>query len=191
MVRPILSKDSKLHYKLRQLSWQGNLGLILILLSILLMLFIAIPNAQQKDALQTSVAELEANAVAGKSNAKPDNQFDVVAQLNSLIPKQTDANSKIAQMLHAATDAGLATDKVDYAAQPYSNSLIKYQIKFPTQGSYMQIRHFINTVLNELPTMALTDIQLKRDDIGSDLIDANIQFNLYVLKNGYTRKNDN
>jgi Tfp pilus assembly protein PilO len=188
MVNPFFGKDSKAYYRLRQLSWQGNLGLILIALSILLILFIISPNLQKREALQTTVVELEANAAAGKSHAKPDKQFDVIGQLNGLMPKQNDANSKIAQLLHAATDAGLATDKVDYAAQSYSNSLVKYQIKFPTQGNYTQIRRFINTVLNELPTMALTDIKLKRDDIGSDLINANIQFNLYVLKNGYMRK---
>ena len=190
MVKPLFNKDSKLHYKWRQLSWQGNLGLFFIFLSILLMLFIVVPNVQKKNMLQINMAQLETKVTAENGNAKPDKQFDVIAHLNGLMPKQNEANSKIAQILHAATDAGLAIDKVDYASQSYSDSLIKYQIKFPTQGSYTQIRHFINTVLNELPTIALTDIQLKRDDIGSDLIDANIRFNLYVLKNGYIRKNE-
>lgn len=182
MVKPIFGKDSKLHYKLRQLGWQGAIGLTFIAVSILLLLFIALPNAKKMDGLIISLAELRAKAAAGQLSVKPENEFDVTAKLSALTPKQGEANKKIAQILHTATEAGLTTDKVDYAAQPYSASLIKYQIKLPTQGSYIQIRQFLNSVLNELPTVALTDIKLKREDIGSDLIDAHIQFNLYVRK---------
>jgi hypothetical protein len=183
MVNPVFSKNSKLHYRLRQLGWQGAIGLIFIAASILLQLFITNPNAKKMDGLMISLAELQAKVTAGQVEAKPDSQFDVVAKLNALTPKQGEANKKIAQILHTATETGLSTDKVDYAAQSYSTSLIKYQIKLPTQGSYIQIRQFLNSVLNALPTVALTDIKLKREDIGSDLIDAHIQFNLYVRKN--------
>jgi len=172
-----------LHYKLQQLGWQGVLGLIFIAISILLLIFVLVPSTKKMDALNLSFAELKANKSKGNAEVKPDSQLDVIATLNALMPKQNEANNKIAQILHAATSVGLATDKVDYAAQTYSSSFIKYQIKFPTQGSYIQIRQFINAVLNALPTLALADINLKREDIGSDLIDANIQFNLYVSKN--------
>lgn len=182
MVKPIFGKDSKLHYKLQQLGWQGAMGLSFIAASTLLLLFIALPNTKKMDGLIIRLAELQAKTAAGQTNAKPDNQFDVIAKLNAVTPSQGDANKRIMQILHAATEVGLATDKVDYVAQPYSTSLIKYQIKFPTQGSYIQIRQFLNGVLNALPTVALTDIKLKREDIGSDLIDAHIQFNLYVRK---------
>lgn len=198
MVKPIYnqkfnsSKQSKLHdtlnYKLRQLGWQGVLGLIFIAISILLLIFVLVPSTQKMDALNLSFAELKANKANVKIEPKSDNQLDVIGKLNALMPKQSDANSKIAQILHAATTIGLATDKVDYAAQTYSGSFIKYQIKFPTQGSYIQIRQFINAVLNALPTLALADIKLKREDIGSDVIDANIQFNLYVSKNSNVRE---
>jgi len=192
MVNPIPNKQSKLyytlHYRLRQLGWQGALGLIFIAISILLLIFVLVPSTKKIDALNLSFAELKANKAKGKAEIKPDSQLDVIAKLNGLMPKQNEANNKIAQILHAATIVGLATDKVDYAAQTYSGSFIKYQIKFPTQGSYIQIRQFINAVLNAQPTLALADIKLKREDIGSDLIDANIQFNLYVSKNPNVRE---
>ena len=186
------SKQSKLHdilnYKLRQLGWQGVLGLIFIAMSILLLIFVLVPSTQKIDALNLSFAELKANKSKGSVEVKADSQLDVIAKMNGLMPKQNEANNKIAQILHAATTVGLATDKVDYAAQTYSGSFIKYQIKFPTQGSYIQIRQFINNALNALPTLALADIKLKREDIGSDVIDANIQFNLYVSKNANVRE---
>ncbi|WP_020168492.1 MULTISPECIES: type 4a pilus biogenesis protein PilO [Methylotenera] len=187
MVKPVFSKQSKLHdslhYRLRKLGWQGIFGLIFIAISILLLIFVLVPNTKKMDALNLSFVELKANKAKGKVEIKPDSQLDVIAKLNGLMPKQNEANNKIAQILHAATEVGLATDKVDYASQPYSPALIKVQIKFPTQGSYIQIRQFINAVLNALPTLALADIKLKREDIGRDSIDANIQFNLYVSKN--------
>lgn len=184
MVKPVFNTQARLQYQLKQLGWQGILGLILIGLSVLLLLFAVMPDTKKIDALSVSYAELKANVVKGKVQAKPDHHLDVTTTLNALTPKQSEANSQIALMLNIATHAGLTTDKVDYASQSYSSSLLKYQIKFPTQGSYIQIRQFINEVLNALPTIALADIRLKRDDIGNDVIDANIQFNLYVRKNG-------
>ena len=81
-----------------------------------------------------------------------------------------------------ATDNGLVVNKVEYE-QPLSVSpLIQYQIKLPLSGSYMQIRQFINQVLNTLPSIALSDISLKREDIATDIVDAQIQFTLYLQK---------
>ena len=190
MVNPILNPHSKLYYRIRQSGWQGILGLALIAISILLMLFVVMPSINNWDAMMIRFTALEENKANGKMQSIPDPQIDIVALLNRQLPQQEEANRKIAQILHAATDAGLVTDKVDYASQPYSTSLLKYQIRLPTQGSYIQIRQFIQAVLNALPTAALADIQFRREDIGSELIDANIQFNLYVSKNAYLGKSD-
>ncbi len=192
MVNPISKKPSTwllaLNYKLRRLGWQGVLGLIFIAISALLLIFVIMPNTKKIEALELSFAELKANKAKGKVAVKSDSQLDVIVKLNGLMPKQSQANNKIAQILYAATNEGLATDKVDYASQSYASDLMKYQIKFPTQGSYIQIRHFINTVLKALPTLALTDIKLKREDIGSEVIDANIQFSLYARRNAIARE---
>jgi hypothetical protein len=59
---------------------------------------------------------------------------------------------------------------------------MQYQIKLPVQGSYIQVRQFINHVLNTLPAVALNDISLKREDIASDLVYARLQFTLYLKR---------
>jgi len=59
---------------------------------------------------------------------------------------------------------------------------MQYQIKLPLTGSYIQIRRFINQVLNAMPSIALSDISIKREDISSEVIDARIQFTLYLQK---------
>ena len=190
MVKPIFDPHSKFYYRFRQLGWQGILGLVLVAISILLMLLVVIPNMSKMDKMGVHFAALQADKNIGKMQSKPDPKIDVIAQLNRLLPKQNEANSSIKQILLVASDIGLVTDKVDYASQAYSENLLKYQIRLPTQGSYIQIRQFINAVLNALPTTALADIQFRREDIGSELIDANIQFNLYVSKHGYFVKRE-
>ena len=190
MVKPIFDPHSKFYYRFRQLGWQGILGLVLVAISILLMLLVVIPNMSKMDKMGVHFAELQADKNNGKMQSKPDPKIDVIAQLNRLLPKQNEANSSIKQILLVASDIGLVTDKVDYASQAYSENLLKYQIRLPTQGSYIQIRQFINAVLNALPTAALADIQFKREGIGSDLVDATIQFNLYVSNHGYFVKSE-
>ncbi|TFW71619.1 hypothetical protein C3Y98_05880 [Methylotenera oryzisoli] len=171
-----------LQYKLRQLGWQGWLGLSLLLVSLLLMVMVVRPQASKIETLTSHILELKTNPNINKLKVKTDTQFDIEQKFYALLPQKNEANNKITEILHAATSAGIVTNKVEYSSQSLSATLIKYQISLPVQGSYVQIRQFINAVLNNLPTVALNDISMKRENIGSDLIEANIKFTIYLRK---------
>lgn len=169
-----------LGYKLRQLSWQGLLGIALLVSSLLAYLIISNPKIQQLAQLQSKYSALKANS---KSNFKNDNSekyFDITQRFYAFLPKQNDANREISRILGEANSAGLVTDKVEYSQSNLSSSLVQYQIKLPLSGSYMQIRQFLKQVLKTLPAIALSDISLSRNDVTSDLLDARIQLTLYL-----------
>jgi Tfp pilus assembly protein PilO len=116
------------------------------------------------------------------SNRNSDEKADVTKIFYDALPLQVEANSKINTILRVATDNGLVVNKVEYE-QPLSvSTLIQYQIKLPLTGNYLQIRQFINQVLNTLPSIALSHISLKREGLATDLVDAQIQFSLYLQK---------
>jgi len=171
-----------LQYKLRQLGWAGWLGLFLLLFSLLIMVTVIRSQANKVETLTADINELKTNPNINKLEIKADTQFDIEQRFYALLPQQNEANNKIAEILHAATSVGITPNKVEYSSQSPSATLIKYQIRLPVQGSYVQIRQFINAVLNNLPTVALNDISMKRENIGSDLIEANIQFTMYLRK---------
>jgi Tfp pilus assembly protein PilO len=167
-------------YKLRQLGWQGLMGVLLILGSLIYLFIVAIPKTQQLQQLQMEVTALKANPKQNVKNGSNNTQLDVVQKFYALLPSQKEANSKITDILNVATKTGLVVDKVEYDQPLSASPLIKYQIKLPLKGSYTQIRQFINQVLNTLPSIALNDISLRREDITTDLVEARIQFTLYL-----------
>lgn len=174
-------------YKVRQLFWQtlgwkGLAGLLLIIGSVSYLIIVAAPKAQQLQQLQMKVDAVKANPKQNVSNRTNNAPSDITRIFYDVLPTQTEASSKISEILRVATDNGLVINKVEYE-QPLSVSpLIQYQIKLPLTGNYMQIRQFINQVLNTLPSIALNDISLKREDIATDLVDAQIKFTLYLQK---------
>lgn len=171
-----------LKYKLRQLGWQGMAGILLIVSSLLFFIIVTMPKTQQLQQLQADLVALKAKPKHAIENGSKHSQFDVAQSFYDVLPEQREANNKIGVILDVATDTGLVIDKVEYEQPLSSSPLMQYQIKLPLTGSYMQIRRFINQVLNAMPSIALSDLSLKREDISSEVIDARIQFTLYLQK---------
>lgn len=176
-----------LRYKLRQffwqkLGWQGLVGLLLIIASLNYLLIVAAPKAHQLKRLQVELTALKANPKQNVNNRNSHEKSDVAKIFYDVLPTQTEANSKISAILRVATDNGLVVNKVEYEQPLTVSPLIQYQIKLPLTGSYLQIRQFINQVLNTLSSIALSDISLKREDVATDSVDAQIQFTLYLQK---------
>lgn len=171
-----------LRYKLRQLGWQGLVGLLLIFGSLNYLLIVAAPKAHQLQQLQMELTALKANPKQNVNNRCIHDKSDVTKIFYDVLPIQSEANSKISAILRVATDNGLVVNKVEYEQPLAVSPLIQYQIKLPLTGRYLQIRQFINQVLNTLPSIALSDISLKREDIATDSVDAQIQFTLYLQK---------
>jgi hypothetical protein len=50
------------------------------------------------------------------------------------------------------------------------------------QGSYPSIRAFVSTVLRELPTVSLEQIQFQRKDVADGTVDTQISFVFHLSK---------
>jgi Tfp pilus assembly protein PilO len=168
-------------YQLRQLGWQGMLGLLLILGSLAYLFLQAVPKASQVQQLQLDARNFKRSSNLYAQDHKV-GKFDVVKDFYRLLPAQNEANNSISMILNAATNAGLSLEKVEYDQPLSQHPITQYQINLPTKGSYVQIRQFINEVLNKIPTIALNDISMRREDVSTDILETRIQFILY-LKN--------
>ena len=56
----------------------------------------------------------------------------------------------------------------------------RYQIVFPVVGKYTQIRQFIAIVLEKLPALGLSDVQITRENTLSPTVEARLEFVLYL-----------
>ena len=62
-------------------------------------------------------------------------------------------------------------------------TLARYEIVLPVTGQYVQIRQFIAQVLHELPALAASDLQLKRESAQSPSVEARLIFVLLLNNN--------
>jgi hypothetical protein len=60
--------------------------------------------------------------------------------------------------------------------------LARYEMLVPVRGKYSQVRGFIADALRAVPPMALVDVAIKREGVESELLDANLKFNLYLIE---------
>lgn len=69
-----------------------------------------------------------------------------------------------------------------------SNQLARYEMLLPVTGSYQQIRAFIAQVLYQLPSLALSDVQIMRENTLSPLVEARLTF-VFLLHDNVWQKN--
>ena len=77
------------------------------------------------------------------------------------------------------------TDDCVYRIQPRENHergfpLARYQVTLPVQGSYGEVRGFVDAVLDAVPAAALEELALKREEIGEPLVEARVRFVLFL-----------
>lgn len=68
-------------------------------------------------------------------------------------------------------------------SQTKNQDIARYEIQLPMSGTYTQMRAFMDEVMQQLPTLALTDLQLKRENIATPAVEARVTFT-YFLRNG-------
>ncbi len=85
------------------------------------------------------------------------------------------------QRIYAAgRGAGIDLELGEYRlTQRDGHRLARYQMTLPMKGTYAQIRTFVGKVLEEVPALALDDIDLKRDAVSSSALRARIRMSLF------------
>jgi hypothetical protein len=109
---------------------------------------------------------------------------DLEAQLAAFLkhfPAADDARQDILRLQGFAAKHGIELRRGEYRVAPESGTpLVRHQIALPVTGSYLSVRSFVAEALQQLPSVALTSVSLKRDSISSQEIEARLQFVLYT-----------
>jgi hypothetical protein len=95
---------------------------------------------------------------------------DTLSQLNALATKQ--------QLLLNSGDYKL--NKIAAKNNAGTRVLTKYEMVLPVEGSYNKVRAFISSILSNLPSVAIADIQIERESTLSPSVDARLVLILYV-----------
>ena len=125
------------------------------------------------------------------NNAPQQVTKDDIAAFYARFPNGASLPKWLSLINDTAAKHGLLLNRGDYKltqikASPInskSGQLSRYEIVLPVTGQYSQIRQFIAQVLYELPALALSEMQIKRENTLAPTVDARLVFVLMLQGN--------
>ena len=125
------------------------------------------------------------------NNAPQQVTKDDIAAFYARFPNGASLPKWLSLINETAVEQGLLLNRGDYKltqikASPInskSGQLSRYEIVLPVTGQYSQIRQFIAQVLYQLPALALSEMQIKRENTLAPTVDARLVFVLMLQGN--------
>ena len=105
---------------------------------------------------------------------------DTRQRLLERFPQQDQLNAELGGLIELATREGLQVPSGDYRLMPGKDGLFdRYVLNLPLKGSYRSIRRYVLAVRKAYPDLAVDDISLRRENIASPEVEAQIRFILF------------
>lgn len=169
----------------------GLLGIAIILASSIFYFVNFLPTSKQ---LLQAQNELQNKLEHTQKNMRKHSQKEILVQVApaqtsiqeiAMFYKQFPAGATLPKWLRLIDTTALKQHLVlnhgDYKlTQSKQGQLQRYEIVLPVSGSYVQIRQFIAEALQQLPALALSDLQIKRDNVMSPIVEARLVFVLFL-----------
>lgn len=166
----------------------GLIGLagLLALIACLFLGFTLIMPAQHK--LQQKLSEMQWLSTQPKSN--PIAHVDVLNDEQSLnkfykqFPSVIDLSKVLEQLHQLATEKGISLTNGEYKLTNDANNpnLIRYEIIFPVQASYKNLRDFIAAASQQFPTLGLTEVNVKRESVKDSAVQIKLSYVLLLVR---------
>jgi hypothetical protein len=98
-------------------------------------------------------------------------------------PSEEQADAISAEILAQADALGMIFERAEFQSIPIEHATLQIQrIKLPLKGDYLQVRQFLNQVLQAYPSLALSQFKLQRSDVMQTAVEAYIEFSLYTRR---------
>ncbi|MGQ2964932.1 hypothetical protein [Methylophilus sp.] len=98
-------------------------------------------------------------------------------------PPEEQANRISAEILAQADALGMIFERAEFQSVAIEHTTLQIQrIKLPLKGDYLQVRQFLNRVLQAYPSLALSQFKLQRSDVMQTTVEAYIEFSLYTRR---------
>lgn len=188
----------------RRAAWY--LGWVPMVLSLALLLMWGVLSHQQSsqvaqiDALEKDIRQLAAHrlaaapVVAEKNSAKPDSAVKAqslpddsvqLAVLWQQLPAFSDLSPRMMHIASLAQKRQIALNVGDYQWQAHqanaaTHDIQQFDMRFTIQADYATCRQFILDVLRQYPSMALTGLELRKNETVQPVVDATLTFSVFI-----------
>lgn len=89
---------------------------------------------------------------------------------------ETSFPDALGKLALAAQEAGLAFDEGSYqVARLAQGKVVRYEITLPLQGSYAQVRAFLDRAAAAVPALVIENVQLQRHKVDDAALDARVR----------------
>ena len=161
-------------YQVARLGASGQVGLVALLAAVVIAVTTLVPA---QHALQTLGADL-ANARHAPAATSAD---QAVPRLMASLPTRAQMPLVIGQVVAEAKAAGVSLDTGRYVyTAAKGGSIARYDLEFPVKASYPDIRTFIDHTLTAVPAAALGKLRVERKAVGDAVVNADIDFVVFV-----------
>jgi Tfp pilus assembly protein PilO len=167
----------------------GLVGIFILLLCGLLFITNILPEKLEISESKINLAQAQVKTVIREQGVEisdqPDSSINTTTQdvmeFYQLFPAGATLPMQIELIEKMALKQKIALNRGDYKlTKAKQGQLMRYEIIFPLEGSYTQIRQFMVAVLKKIPALALSDMQIKRENVATPTVQARLVFTLFL-----------
>ena len=166
-----------------RLKWRGLVGIAGLAFVAGFVLSTLWPAQREIASLREDVAQLRhklKSAGEGPAGSAAPTRASQLENFYGFFPTLSTLPDWVGQIHVAAQRNGVSLESGEYQLQNTGRErLTRYQIRLPVKGTYPQLRGFIAETLQKVPAAALDDVIVKRESIGSPLLDAQVTFTVF------------
>jgi hypothetical protein len=162
--------------------WRHGVLWPLLLLCVVLTMGVWWGGVQPQKELLVELSQRAADQAQKRKTAQPavpvkDEQAHTWQQIRQSWPPAQQVETHIATVLQAAQKRGLVVEQGDYQyrAEPELNAL-KVTMNLPLNGSYANLRSWVDAVLRDHPNLALDELAIKRETVSSAQAEVKVRW---------------
>jgi Tfp pilus assembly protein PilO len=161
----------------------GLLGIAITVASILFYMSKVVKVEQQLNSMQYELDHTEKNVaqIVPAQQIPAQSSMQEISKFYKIFPAGDSLPKWLSLIQETALKQHLTLNRGDYKlTQTKQGQLASYEIVLPVDGKYTQIRQFIADILQKLPALALSDLQIKRENSLSPTVEARLVFVLFL-----------
>ena len=175
----------RLRFAVANLAVLPLLAFVLVIVAVAAQLFVLPGHEAAIDEAERGLASLERKVRRARIERQ---NLEVTPEgtrqrLLERFPSEDQLNAELGRLIDLATKQDVKLPNGDYRLVPGKDGLFdRYVLTLPVKGSYQSIRKYVAAVRVEFPDIAVDDLSLRRENIGSSEVDAQLRFVLFGRK---------
>ena len=163
----------RINNRMSRVAWLAVSLLVLAIFAYCLMVYPQINKLQALKIQSSQAAQLHA----------PINQVNELDNYVKRFPALTQRASKVDDLMALVAQHRLQLDEVSYKTEANNDALLsRYMLTFSVFASYPEIHQLLNDILTQMPFVAIESLQLNRDSVLDEMVEARIQLIFYFAK---------